>query len=137
MGTAIESIKLWGKIRHSETSTYYRENTIVINTDECAYALYANGKGYVDAAILVERLDKELVDGIERETNEGNLILKHVEYSGEAIKWISCSCEDGIIYIVPDGHTDVAMFMSEFEIEPKDIRYVGFNAKGLKKIKRR
>lgn len=42
---------------------------------------------------------------------------------------------EGIIYIVSEGWTDIAIFMSEFEIEPDEIRYIGFNTKGLKKIK--
>lgn len=135
VGTTIESIKLWGQIRHSETSTYYRENTILLNTEKGAYGLYAKGKGYMDASIRVERLDKELIADIERKIEVNNLVLKHVEYNGDAVKWVSCSCDEGIIYIVSRGWTDVAIFMSEFEIEPDDIRYVGFNTKGLKKIK--
>lgn len=134
-GTAIESIKLWGKIRHSEISTYYCENTIVLSTEKCAYGLYAKGNGYKDASIRVERLDKELLVDIERKIEENNLVLKHVEYHGDAIKWVSCSCEDGIIYIVPEGGTEVAIFMSEFEIQPNEIRDINSCTKGLKKIR--
>lgn len=135
VGTTIESIKLWGQFKHAETSTYYRENTIVFNTEKCAYGLYAKGKGYMDASIRVERLDKALIADIEREIEVNNLVLKHVEYNGDAVKWVSCSCDEGIIYIVSKGWTDVAIFMSEFEIEPDEIRYVDFYTKGLKKIK--
>ena len=135
IGTDIESIKLWGQIRHSETSTYYREDTIVLNTKQYAYGLYANGEGYLDAYIGVERMDKEVVVDVERAIEVNNIVLKHVEYNDETIKWVSCSCDEGIIYVVSEGFTDVAIFMSEFEVEPDNIRYVGFSPRGLKKIK--
>lgn len=134
IGTTVESIKLWGQIIHSENSEYYREKTIVLNAEKCAYALYANGKNYKDASIRVEVLDKDLSADITRQIEAKNLILQHVEYNGDVIKWIKCSCDEGILYIVSEGHPDVAVFMSAFEIEPDEIRYIGFHTKGLKKI---
>ena len=89
----------------------------------------------MNASVRVEQIDKELVVDMERKIEVNNLVLKHVEYSGNAIQWVCCSCDEGIIYIVSEGHADVAIFMSEFEIEPDEVKYVGFWTKGLKKIK--
>jgi len=135
IGTTIESIKLWGHIRHSEKSTYYTEKTIVLNTEKGAYGLYAKGKGYIDATVGVETIDKELVADIERGIEVNNIVLKHVEYHGEGIKWMNFACDEGIIYIVSKEWREVAIFMSEFEIDSEKIRYIDFHTEGLKKIK--
>lgn len=132
-GTKIESIKLWGQITHAETVTCYSEDTIVLNTKEETYALYVYGKNYKDAYIRVEMLDKEIGNIIEREVEAYGIVLKHVEYRGHTIKWISCSCNEGFIYIVPDGSTDIAIFMSEFELGSDKIRN-NYADKSLKKI---
>ena len=134
-GTAIESIKLWAEIKHSEDSTYYREHTVVLCTREYAFALYANGNGYEDASIRVEKMKRELVEDIERRIDVDHIVLKHVERSSEAVKWISLRCDEGFIYIVSEGYADVAIFMSEQEIEPSEVGRVGSYTPGLKKIK--
>lgn len=133
--TGIESIKLWGSLEHAEDSTFYRENTIVLNTENVAYALYAHSTKHGNLLVRVQKIEKGLVAGLNRGIDVHNLVLKHIEYVGIAIKWISFECDEGILYVVTDGFTDVVLFLSETDVEPEVVTHVGFYTKGLKKIK--
>lgn len=133
-GTSIESIKLWGSIRHSEKSTFYPENTIILNTKDAAYALYSHELGYGEASVRVEQMTKDLSMGIRRGIEIHNPILEHIEYSNQAMKWISIKCEEGILYIATDGFTNVSLFMSASELDENTILREAPYTKGLKKI---
>ncbi len=135
VGTSLESIKLWGSISHADNSTFYSENTIVLETKERAYSLYSHSSRYGEATVRAEELDKELVFGLHRSIDVHNPVLNHVEYSGKAINWLSVKCDEGIIYIVTNHFTEVALYMSDFEVDEDEILKVGFYTKGLKKIK--
>lgn len=134
LGTSIESIRFWGLRTHAKDSTFYSENTIVLITKDSSYALYSHSSRYGDSTVRVEELPKDLVGGLCRSIEVTNPTLKHVEYSNEAIKWITIKCEEGFLYIVTNHFTDVALFMSDFELNEEDVLKVEFFTKGLKKI---
>ena len=133
-GTPIESIKLWGSIRHSEKSTFYPENTIILNTTDAAYALYSHELKYGEASVRVEQMTKDLGVSIRRSIEIHNPILEHIEHSNQAIKWISIKCEEGLLYIATDGFTNVTLFMSASELDEDTIMREAPYTNGLKKI---
>ena len=135
VGTAFESIKLWESICHAPDSTYYSERTILLNTKEKTYALYFHGSYIGSESVRVEELDDKCMKDISRGVKIHKPILRHIEYAGDAIKWLSIQCDEGIMYIAPDGMADLAIFMSEVEMKKDEVRMVGHHTKGLKKIK--
>lgn len=134
VGTPITSIKLWGSIRHAEKSTFYSEHTVVLNTQDGVYGLYSHSTKYGKARVRVESLEAALVVGLHRSLNIHNAILKHVEYSNDAIKWIEIECDEGILYVVTNHFTEIALFMSAHEIKNEEVMHIGFYTKGLEKI---
>lgn len=134
VGTPITEIKLWGNIRHAEKSTFYSEHTVVLSTQNDVYGLYSHSTRYGEARVRVEGLETSLVAGLHRSLNIHNAILKHVEYANDAIRWIVIKCDEGMLYIVTDHFTDIALFMSSHEIENEEIMHIGFYTKGLAKI---
>ena len=134
VGTAIESIKLWGSISHASNSTFYSENTIVLNMADRAYGLYSHSTKYGEANVRVEGFEKPLVAGLHRCIEIHNPILQHIEYLDKAIKYISITCDEGVLYIVTNHFTEVAMFLSEYEIEKGEVLEIDSFTNGLKKI---
>lgn len=134
VGTPITSIKLWGSIRHAETSTFYSEATVVLCTPDCVYGLYSHSIKYGEARIRVENLEAALVVGLHRSLNVHNAILRHVEYANDTIKWIEIACDEGILYVVTNHFTEIALFMSTHEIENEEVLHIGSYTKGLEKI---
>lgn len=135
IGTQVESITLWGDIRHSDSIAFYSENTVVLNTKEYAYGLYSHSSQYGTGTVRAEQFHKKWVSGLSRGIAVNNVTVKHIEYVGEAVKWISLSCDEGFIYIKSDGFAEVAIFMSEVELDRENISNIDYNSKGLKKIK--
>ena len=134
IGTKINSVKLWGSIEHAKNSTFYRESTVVLNTNEGGYGLYAHSIKYGEARVRVEALEDELVGKLRRSISIHDAVLSHVEYSDAAIKWILIKCNEGLLYIVTDHFTDAALFMSECELAKKEVMHVGWYTEGLRKI---
>jgi len=133
--TAINSITLWGKCSHTGGSTFYEEDTVVLNTGEDSYVLYSHSIKYGKAVLRAERFSKELGENIHRSIAVHNAVLKHVEYCNEAIKWVCIQCDEGILYIVTNHFERAALFMSEIDMGADEVLSVGSFTKGLKKIK--
>lgn len=133
-GTPITSIKLWGDIRHAENSTFYSENTVVLNTLDGVYGLYSHSTKHREARVRVEVLETSLVAGLHRSLDIHNAILKHVEYVNEAIRWIEIKCDEGMLYIVTNHIMGIALFMSAYEIRNEEIMHISFYTKGLERI---
>ena len=91
----------------------------------------SNGEGTVRA----EYLHKNWVSGLNRSVEVNNVTVKHIEYIGEAVKWVSFDCDEGILYIVSNGFENVAIFLSEAELEKEEVIKVDFSTKELKQIK--
>lgn len=135
LGTCIKAIKLWGNITHADNSTFYKEHTIVVNTENEAYALYSHKTKYSKSLVRVQMLGTDVAAKISRGIDVHNLILKYIEYAGDSIQWISFNCDEGVLYVVTDNFENVALFLSDKELEEKDIHYANFGTKRLKKIK--
>ncbi len=133
-GTVIKYVKLWGEIGHSDESTFYREDTIVLGIGDSVYGLYSHGYRYGVGTVRAEQLDTEMTEGLERSIDVHNLALKHIEYVGDAMKWINFSCDEGILYVVCDKFQGVSMFMSEYEIDAEYVMDIDWYTTGLKKI---
>lgn len=135
VGSEIESVKIWGDRRHSDTSTFYDETTIVLCMENFAFALYAHKVRYGKSTVRAERVSIELVSDMKRSIDIHNISLKHVEYIGDAVQWLSIRCDEGILYVVTNGFDEVALFLSDKEIEPEDVPHVRHFSDGLKKIR--
>lgn len=135
LGTSIEAILFFGICTHANDSIFYSENTVVLIMKDSAYALYSHSSRNRNSTVRVEELSKDLVAGLSRSIEVTKPTLKHVEYSNMAIKWITIKCVEGFLYIVTNHFTDLAVFMSEVELNEEDVLKVGFFTKGMKKIR--
>lgn len=132
--TSIESIRLWGQRTHAKDSTFYSEDTVVLITKNCAYALYSHDSGYRNKNIRVEEFSKGLMEGLSRSIKITNPIIKYVECSNVVIQWMLIKCEEGFLYIVTNRFAEMALFMSKYELDRDDVLKVDFFTKGMKKI---
>lgn len=134
-GSRIESIKLWRDRTHSSDTTFYRETTIVLCFEDCAYGIYTYSQEYRKIGMRAEKLSKESVLGLKRSVDVHNVSLKHIEYVGDVMKWLCLQCDEGVLYVVSDNFSEVAMFLCDRELAEEDILQVGLLTKGLKKIR--
>lgn len=134
IGTPIESITMWENRSQNPRTTFYKDTTIVLTTKDEVYGLYSHSSKYGEGTVRAEYLQKNWISGLSRGIALNRITVKHIEYVGNAVKWISIDCDEGILYVVSDGFENIAFFLSETEIAPEEVVKVDSWTKGLKKI---